>query len=106
MLSYAFGPSTLLVAVLSTLLTALASTNAQSVVASKFHVVLGGGPFKGTYDVAGDACMAGLQKKGSWHATWQTDNEQKGKISAVLLGFDPTPTFGNGLTATVHFGPP
>ena len=50
--------------------------------------------------------MAGLQKKGSWHATWETDNEQKGKLSAVLVGFDPTPTFGNGLTASVHFGPP
>ena len=50
--------------------------------------------------------MAGLQKKGSWHATWETDKEQKGKISAVLVGFDPTPTFGNGLTASVHFGPP
>ena len=50
--------------------------------------------------------MAGLQKKGSWHATWETDKEQKGKLSAVLIGFDPTPTFGNGLTASVHFGPP
>ena len=74
--------------------------------ASKFHVVLGGGPFKGTYDVTGEACMAGLQKKGSWHATWETDKEQKGKLSAVLVGFDPKPTFGNGYTASVHFGPP
>ena len=88
------------------LLTSLGSANAQSVPASKFHVVLGAGPFKGTYDVTGEACMAGLQKKGSWHATWETDKEQKGKISAVLVGFDPTPTFGNGLTASVHFGPP
>jgi hypothetical protein len=78
----------------------------QTPPASKFHVVLAGGPFKGTYDVTGEQCMAGLQKKGSWHATWETDKEQKGKLSAVLVGFDPTPTFGNGLTASVHFGPP
>ena len=87
-------------------LTALGSASAQSVPASKFHVVLGAGPFKGTYDVTGEACMAGLQKKGSWNATWETDKEQKGKLSAILVGFDPAPTFGNGLTASVHFGPP
>ena len=87
-------------------LTALGSASAQSAGGAKFHVVLAGGPYKGTYDVAADACMAGLQKKGSWHATWETANEQKGKLSAVLVGFDPTPTFGNGYTASVHFGPP
>jgi len=78
----------------------------QSTPASKFHVVLTGGPFKGTYDVTGEPCMSGLQKKGSWHATWETDKEEKGKLAAILVGYDPTPTFGNGLTASVHFGPP
>lgn len=73
---------------------------------TKFHVVLGGGPYKGTYDVSGEPCMAGLQKKDSWHATWETNTEQKGKLSAVLVGYDPKPTFGNGHTASVHFGPP
>ena len=78
----------------------------QPAPASKFHVVLGGGPNKGTYDVTGEPCMAGLQKKGSWHATWETDKEEKGKLAAILVGYDPTPTFGNGLTASAHFGPP
>ena len=91
--------------VVALIMTALGSMSAQSP-ASKFHVVLADGPYKGTYDAAGEPCMAGLQKKGSWHATWETDKEQKGKLSAVLVGFDPTPTFGNGLTASVHFGPP
>jgi hypothetical protein len=27
-------------------------------------------------------------------------------LSAVLVGFEPTPTVGNGLTASAHFGPP
>lgn len=88
------------------ILAALGSASAQTPGPTKFHIVLAGGPFKGTYDVAGEPCMAGLQKKGSWHATWETDNEQKGKLSAILVGFDPTPTFGNGYTASVHFGPP
>jgi hypothetical protein len=48
----------------------------QSAPASKFHVVLADGPFKGTYDVTGEPCMAGFQKKGSWHATWQTSKEE------------------------------
>jgi hypothetical protein len=78
----------------------------QAAPASKFHVVLAGGPFKGTYDVTGEPCMAGLQKKGSWHATWETTKDETGKLSAVLVGFDPSPTFGNGLTASAHFGPP
>lgn len=73
---------------------------------SKFHVVLSGGPFKGIYDVTGEPCMADLQKKGSWNATWETAKEEKGKMSAILAGFDPKPTFGNGRTASVHFGPP
>ena len=73
---------------------------------AKFHVVLGGGPFAGTYDVTADACMAGLQKKGSWHATWEAEVDEKGKLSAVLVGFDPKPTFGAGYTASVHFGDP
>ena len=30
--------------------------------------------------------------------------EEKGKLAAVLVGYDPTPTVGNGLTASVHFG--
>jgi hypothetical protein len=70
----------------------------------KFHVVLGDGPFKGTYDVASDACMAGIMKAGSWHATWEAETSVKDKISAVLVGLDPKPTFGNGLTTMVTFG--
>ena len=73
---------------------------------AKFHVVLHGGPFAGTYDVTADACMAGLQKQGSWHATWEAETDEKGKLSAVLLGIDPKPTFGNGLMMTVSFGDP
>lgn len=71
---------------------------------AKFHVVLGGGPHAGTYDVASEACMAGIQKPGSWHATWESERPAKGKLSAVLVGFDPTPTFGNGVTTVVNFG--
>lgn len=89
-----------------TLIVMVGAFGPQPAPASKFHVVLAGGPYRGTYDVAGEPCMAGLQKKGSWHATWETDKEQKGKLAAVLVGFDPTPTVGNGLTASVHFGPP
>ncbi|MBK5297324.1 MAG: hypothetical protein JJE40_09205 [Vicinamibacteria bacterium] len=70
----------------------------------KFHVVLGDGPFKGTYDVASDACLAGVMKAGSWHATWEAETSAKDKISAVLVGLDPKPTFGNGLTTMVGFG--
>ena len=84
----------------------LASAWGDAADAAKIHVVLGGGPFKGTYDVTTDACLAGVQKKGSWHATWETDADQKGKLSAVLVGFDPTPTFGSGRGASVHFGDP
>lgn len=72
--------------------------------AAKFHVVLGGGPFKGTYDVAADACMANIQKPGSWHATWEDETFPKEGLTAVLVGFDPKPTFGNGLTMAVTFG--
>lgn len=71
---------------------------------AKFHVVLGGGPHAGTYDVASEACMAGIQKPGSWHATWESERPAKGKLSAVLVGFDPSPTFGNGVTTVVNFG--
>ena len=73
---------------------------------AKIHIVLGGGPYAGKYDVTAEECLAGIQKKGSWHATWQAEREEKGKISAVLLGIDPKPTFGNGLTMSVHFGEP
>jgi hypothetical protein len=79
---------------------------AEAAGSAKFHVVLSGGPFAGTYDVAADACLAGVQKKGSWHATWEAEVNEKGKLSAVLLGIDPTPTFGSGLTMSVHFGDP
>jgi len=82
----------------------LAGTRVEVAGAAKFHVVLSGGPHKGTYDVTADACMAGLQKAGSWHATWEAEKDEKGKLTAVLLGIDPKPTFGNGLTLVVNFG--
>lgn len=82
----------------------LAGTCAEAAGAAKFHVVLRGGPFAGTYDVTADACMASLQKAGSWHATREAQKDEKGKITAVLLGIDPKPTFGNGLTMAVNFG--
>ena len=78
-----------------------ASTAAK---AAKFHVVLSGGPFKGTYDVAAEACMANIQKPGSWHATWEDETFPKEGLSAVLVGFDPKPMFGKGLTTAVTFG--
>jgi hypothetical protein len=84
----------------------VASARGETAGSAKFHVVLHGGPFAGTYDVEADACMAGLQKKGSWHATWEAEVNEKGKLSAVLLGIDPRPTFGNGLTTSVSFGDP
>jgi hypothetical protein len=84
----------------------VASTHGEAAGSAKFHVVLGGGPFAGTYDVTADACMAGLQKQGSWHATWEAEKVEKGKLSAVLLGIDPKPTFGTGLTMVVSFGDP
>ena len=82
------------------------STRGEAAGSAKFHVVLRGGPFAGTYDLVADACMAGLQKQGSWHATWEAETAEKNKVSAVLLGIDPKPTFGNGLTMSVSFGEP
>lgn len=79
-------------------------SSAGSDKAAKFHVVLAGGPFKGTYDVAADACMANIQKPGSWHATWEDEAFPKEGLSAVLVGFDPKPMFGKGLTTAVTFG--
>ena len=79
---------------------------AEAAGSAKFHVVLHDGPFAGTYDLTADACMAGLQKRGSWHATWEAEIDEKGKLSAVLLGIDPAPTFGSGLTMSVSFGEP
>ena len=73
---------------------------------TKYHVVVSGGPNKGTYDVTGEECLAGVQKKGSWHATWEDQTASKGKLAAILVGYDPKPTFGSGYTASVHFGPP
>lgn len=72
--------------------------------AAKFRVVLNGGPFKGTYDVAADACMANIQRPGSWHATWEDETFPAEALSAVLVGYDPKPTFGKGLTMAVTFG--
>ncbi len=80
------------------------ATAASAAGTVKFHVVLGEGPFKGTYDVASDACLGGVMKAGSWHATWEADDSVKDKLSSVLLGFDPKPTFGNGLITVVGFG--
>lgn len=82
----------------------VAATVSQAAKAAKFHVVLAGGPFKGTYDVAAEACMANIQKSGSWHATWEDETGTTKGPSAVLVGYDPRPTFGNGLTTLVSFG--
>ncbi len=71
---------------------------------TKFHVTLAAGPHKGTYDVASEFCDAGLHKPGSWNARWESERPEKGKLSAILVGLDPKPTFGNGLTAVVEFG--
>jgi hypothetical protein len=85
----------------------LAATTALGIAqgrAVKFHVTLGGGPHAGTYDVASEACDAGLHKPGSWNALWQDDTAGKGKLSSVLVGIDPKPFFGSGITAVVEFG--
>jgi hypothetical protein len=71
---------------------------------TKFHVTLGAGPFAGTYDVASDACDAGLQKAGSWNALWEGTDLGKGKLSSVMVGLDPRPSYGSGITAVVEFG--
>ena len=55
--------------VLVTLMVLVGGFGPQPAPASKFHVVLAGGPYKGTYDVAGEPCMAGLQKKGMGECT-------------------------------------
>ena len=71
---------------------------------TKFHVTLGSGPFAGTYDVASESCDAGLHKPGSWNALWEDNYAGKGKLSSVLVGIDPKPFFGSGITAVVEFG--
>jgi len=97
-------PTSILALALAAL--SIVNTHGEAVGSAKIHVVLHGGPFPGTYDLVADACMAGLQKQGSWHATWEAESVEKGKVSAVLLGIDPRPTFGNGLTMSVSFGDP
>jgi hypothetical protein len=71
---------------------------------TKFHVTLPGGPFPGTYDVASDNCDAGLHKPGSWNVLWEDDFAGKGKLSSIMVGIDPKPFFGSGITAVVEFG--
>jgi len=72
---------------------------------AKFHIVLGGGPYAGTYDVASETCLSGIQKAGAWNATWSADMTVKDKISGVITGIDPNPTIaGAGATAMVAFG--
>ena len=72
---------------------------------TKFHVVLGAGPFAGTYDVASDACLSGVQKPGAWNATWSADITVKDKISGVITGIDPKPVIaGAEASAMVSFG--
>jgi hypothetical protein len=72
--------------------------------AVKFRVMLGDGPFNGTYDVAAEVCLAGVMKAGSWHATWEAGTAPTDKLTAVIVGVDPKPTFGNGITMMVNFG--
>lgn len=81
-----------------------ASTGGAQALTTKFHVTLGAGLFKGTYDVASEFCDAGLHKAGSWNARWEDDRAGKGKLSAVLIGIDPKPMFGSGILAVVEFG--
>jgi len=72
---------------------------------ANFHVVLGGGPYAGTYDVASESCLAGVMKPGAWNATWSADITLKDKISSVITGIDPKPVVaGAEATATVSFG--
>lgn len=71
---------------------------------TKFHVTLGAGPFAGTYEVATEACDAGLHKAGSWNALWEGTDVAKGKLSSVMVGIDPKPSYGDGITAVVEFG--
>ena len=82
-------------------MTAAAARQANT---TKFHVTLGAGPFKGTYDVASPYCDAGLHKAGSWNARWESETAGKGKLTSVLIGIDPKPMFGTGITAVVEFG--
>jgi len=73
--------------------------------AAKFHVVLGAGPFAGTYDVVSDVCLSGVMKKGTWNATWSAEITEKDKISGVITGIDPNPTVaGTEATTMVSFG--
>ena len=80
------------------------SVDGRQALTTKFHVTLGAGLHKGTYDVASEFCDAGLHKAGSWNARWEDDRAGKGKLSAILIGIDPKPMFGSGITAIVEFG--
>lgn len=72
---------------------------------ARFHVVLGGGPHAGTYDVVSETCLSGVQKEGAWNATWSVEITEKGKISGIITGIDPRPTVaGAEATAAVSFG--
>jgi len=71
----------------------------------KMHVVLGAGPFKGTYDVATDLCLANALGPGSWNATWEADHSLKDKITGVLVTNHPTSRIVSArTTAVVGFG--
>jgi hypothetical protein len=88
----------------TTVLMASSSFGLAQARAAKFHVTLAAGPFAGTYDVASDACDAGLHKPGSWNALWESERPAKDRLTSVLIGIDPKPMFGSGITAVVEFG--
>jgi hypothetical protein len=71
----------------------------------KFHVVLSGGPYAGTYDVTSDVCLSGVQKPGAWNATWTADMVAKDRMAGIITGIDPSPVLaGAEATTMVSFG--
>ncbi len=71
----------------------------------KFHIEIGGGPFKGTYDVMSDACLANALGPNSWNATFDAEETIKGKPNAVMVTSHPTSRVADAKTmGAVFFG--
>jgi hypothetical protein len=71
----------------------------------KFHVEIGGGPFKGTYDLVSDACLANALGPNSWNATFDAYETVKGRPDAVMVTSHPTSRVADAKTmGAVFFG--
>jgi len=78
---------------------------AQSSSKVKMHVVIEGGPHKGTYDMTSEACLANALGPNSWNATYDAETPVKGTPSAVMVTSHPTSRVAEAKTmGAIFFG--